>query len=96
MDELTVDIVPCVDVIDAAREELSVFTADDSVVTLLARDDEVLVRVLLVEVILAANDELERFIVLDKESTRNAAEELFVVTVPLNETMDELREDDAE
>jgi len=88
-------IVPCVDVIEDAKEELLSDIFELNVVILPANDDEVVVAVVLVVVILAAKEELLFIILLDNPSILNAALELFVVTVELSEVIEELNEEDA-
>jgi hypothetical protein len=58
-------------------------------------EEDVFVRVLLVVVMLAANEALFVFTVLVRLFIEVAAELLFVVTVVFNDVIDEFREDDA-
>jgi len=66
------------------------------VVILPAREDDVVVTVELVSVILEDNEELLLLKLLCKLSILIAAEELFVLMVPLNDTTEELNEEEAE
>lgn len=65
-------------------------------VILPAREDDVVVAVELVSVILEDNEELLLLKLLCKLSILIAAEELFVLMVPLNDTTEELNEEEAE
>ena len=65
-------------------------------VILPAREDDVVVTVELVSVILEDNEELLLLKLLCKLSILIAAEELFVLMVPLNDTTEELNEEEAE
>jgi len=85
-------MVPCVEVIDAAKDELSKVTLLSNAVTLPANDDENVVEVLLTSVIFAAREELFTFMELCRPSILVAAEELFVVIVPFTVEIDELRD----
>lgn len=83
-------------VIELAREELFETTLDAIVVILPAREDDVVVAEEFVSVILEDREELLLLKLLCKLSIRSAADELFVFIVPLKETTDEFRDDDAE
>jgi hypothetical protein len=94
-DELFVTIVEFVDVILAAKEELLLFTVDDSVSTLDAMDDEKFVFVVLTLVIDAASEELFPDILLANPSILIAAEELLVETVEFSVVIEELNDEEA-
>jgi len=81
----TVASVVAVVVMLAARDELAEPTEEESVDTLVAREDDAFVAVLLTSVILEANDELLFVIELRRLSIIVAADELFVTIVPLTE-----------
>ena len=91
----TVASVVAVVVMLAARDELAEPTDEESVDTLVAREDDAFVAVLLTSVILDANDELLVVIALSSLSIIRAADELFVTIVPLNEITLAERDDDA-
>lgn len=91
---LFVVTVPDNEVIDEAKEELFVFIELPIVVIELANDEDAFVIVEFVVVIDAAIEELLFTIVLNNPSILNAAELLFVVTVPLKEVTEELRDAD--
>ena len=82
-------------VIVDANEELLLLIEVDRVVIVPAIEDEVLVKVVLVVVILAANDALLVFTTLVRLFIEVAALELFVVTVPLNDVMEDFNEEEA-
>lgn len=88
-------IVPCVLVIELARDELLSVTIESMEVILPASEELVVTAVLSVVVRLAARDELAEFIVLERPSIFRAAEELLVVTVELREVIEEFRDADA-
>lgn len=94
-EELLVVTVPLKEVIDDASEELLVLIELPRVVIELAREDDAFTTVLFVVVRDAAIEELFVFILLASPSILRAAELLFVVTVPLNEVIDEFKEEDA-
>ena len=81
----TVASVVAVVVMLAASDELAEPTDEESVDTLVAREDDAFVAVLLTSVILDANDELLVVIALSSLSIIRAADELFVTIVPLTE-----------
>lgn len=91
----TVASVVAVVVMLAARDELAEPTEEESVDTLVAREDDAFVAVLLTSVILEANDELLFVIELSSLSIIIAADELFVTIVPLNEIILAARDADA-
>ena len=91
----TVASVVAVVVMLAARDELAEPTEEESVDTLVAREDDAFVAVLLTSVILEANDELLFVIELRRLSIIVAADELFVTIVPLTEIILAANDEDA-